>query len=89
MKLDELVTNERIDLGTSSWRTIEQERIDGFADATDDHQWIHIDPARAAGSAFGGTIAHGYLVLSLVPQMVEEALRLESRGMGVNYGIRR
>jgi acyl dehydratase len=89
MQLEELITTERTELGRSSWRTVEQERIDGFATATDDHQWIHVDPARAADGPFGGTIAHGYLVLSLVPQMVEEALPLESWGMGVNYGINR
>lgn len=89
MKLDELVTTDRLDLGTSSWRAVDQSRIDTFADATDDHQWIHVDPARAAQGPFGATIAHGYLLLSLVPLMVEEVVSLEDRRMGVNYGINR
>ena len=89
MRIRDLVTAERRELGTSSWLTITQQRIDGFATATDDHQWIHVDPARAAGGPFGTTIAHGYLLLSLVPGMIEEVLQPADRSMGVNYGIDR
>lgn len=89
MQLSHLVTDERRELGTSSWTTVGQDRIGVFADATDDHQWIHVDPERAAAGPFGATIAHGYLLLSLVPRMVEQTLDVEDRRMGVNYGINR
>jgi acyl dehydratase len=73
----------------SGWLTIEQARVDRFADATDDHQWIHVDPARAEReSPFGGPIAHGFLTLSLIPALLCDALRFEQR-MGVNYGLNR
>ncbi len=75
-------------LGTSSWLTVTQERINTFADATGDHQWIHIDPERAVKeSPFGGPIAHGYLTLSLIVPMFGEVLTVESLKMGVNYGL--
>ena len=89
MKIGELVVSEHRELGTSSWHAITQRRIDGFADATDDHQWIHVDSRRAAAGPFGTTIAHGYLLLSLVPRMIAEVLSLEDLRMGVNYGINR
>ena len=77
------------DLGTTAWRPITQEQIDGFADATGDRQWIHVDPAAAAEGPFGQTIAHGYLTLSLLPVLVEELLVVRDQSMGVNYGIDR
>ncbi|SCL47921.1 MaoC family dehydratase [Micromonospora chersina] len=73
-------------LGYSAWHRITQRQIDAFAEATGDHQWIHVDPVRAARSPFGGTIAHGYLTLSLVPMLVWQVYRVEGLTMGVNYG---
>ncbi|MEO3975398.1 MaoC family dehydratase [Streptomyces sp. CAU 1734] len=73
-------------LGHSDWLEIDQKRIDLFAEATGDHQWIHVDPERAAGGPFGGTIAHGYLTLSLLPVLVPQVLRVEGMRMGLNYG---
>ncbi|MEU8542861.1 MaoC family dehydratase [Streptomyces sp. NPDC048717] len=73
-------------LGYSDWLEIEQERIDRFADATGDHQWIHVDPERAAAGPFGRTIAHGYLTLSLLPALVPQVMRVEGMKMGLNYG---
>jgi acyl dehydratase len=77
------------ELGTSSWVTIEQKQVDQFADATGDHQWIHVDPAAAAQGPFGGTIAHGYLTLSLLIVLTSEVLQVTDSQMGVNYGIDR
>jgi acyl dehydratase len=75
-------------LGASSWVTVSQERINAFADATGDHQWIHVDVERARReSPFKGTIAHGYLTLSLAPRLLEEIFRVEGARLGVNYGI--
>jgi acyl dehydratase len=74
------------DLGTSAWRTVDQARIDTFADATDDHQWIHVDPARAAEGPFGGPIAHGYLTLSLLAPMQFEILQVDGTALVVNAG---
>jgi acyl dehydratase len=76
-------------LGWTDWREISQERVNLFADATDDHQWIHVDPERAAEGPFGGTIAHGYLTLSLVAPMMAEVVQVEGVTMGVNYGLDR
>ncbi|MBP3034745.1 MaoC family dehydratase [Arthrobacter sp. zg-ZUI100] len=73
----------------SEWITIDQERINRFADATDDHQWIHTDTVRAAAGPFGGTIAHGYLVLSLLPALASGRIGLEGTVMGINYGLDR
>ena len=81
-------TDER-DLGTSAWHPIEQRSIDLFAEATGDHQWIHVDPEAAAAGPFGGTIAHGYLSLSMLPMLMSEVLSVEGARMGVNYGIER
>lgn len=78
---------ESLNLGTSDWLTIEQQRIDDFADATDDHQWIHVDPQRAAAGPFGSTIAHGYLVLSLLPRLFAEIFEITDASMMVNYGL--
>ncbi|ROP36041.1 MaoC family dehydratase [Saccharothrix texasensis] len=75
------------DLGHTGWREITQDRVDTFADAADDHQWIHVDPERAAAGPFGGTIAHGYLTLSLIIPMFGELLAVEGVRMSVNYGL--
>ena len=75
--------------GPSSWIEVSQDRIDAFADATGDHQWIHVDRERAAQGPFGGTIGHGYLTLSLVPVMSYEVLPRQEGGMGINYGLNR
>ncbi len=74
--------------GPSSWVEVTQEKIDLFAEATGDHQWIHVDPERAKDGPFGGTIAHGYLTLSLIPQASFEVVPSSGR-MGVNYGANR
>ncbi|QLH20962.1 MaoC family dehydratase [Streptomyces sp. Rer75] len=74
-------------LGHSRWHQIEQDRIDTFADATGDHQWIHVDPERAKDGPFGGTIAHGYLTLSLLIPLWSEILELGGVRMAVNYGL--
>ena len=76
-------------LGHSAWHLITQEQIDTFAEATGDHQWIHVDPVRAVGGPFGATVAHGYLTLSLVPTLVEEIVRIEGFSAVVNYGAER
>ena len=75
------------ELGTSDWLEVDQKRIDLFADATGDHQWIHVDPGKAAAGPFGTTIAHGYLTLSLLPVLVPQLLRVEGVRMGINYGL--
>ena len=74
-------------VGTSDWITVTQERINLFADATGDHQWIHIDPERGAKGPFGTTIAHGFLTLSLLPEMSASAMEVLDTRMGVNYGL--
>ncbi|MEU8433215.1 MaoC family dehydratase [Streptomyces sp. NPDC029216] len=74
-------------LGPSGWLEVDQKRIDLFADATGDHQWIHVDPERAAAGPFGSTIAHGYLTLSLLPSLVPQVMRVEGMRMGINYGL--
>ncbi|MGB7053650.1 MAG: MaoC family dehydratase [Acidimicrobiales bacterium] len=73
-------------LGYSDWHRVTQEQINLFADATGDHQWIHVDPKRAKSGPFGTAIAHGYLTLSLAPGMLHEVLVVEGTSMGVNYG---
>ena len=73
-------------LGPTDWLRLEQSRIDQFADATDDHQWIHVDVERAKQGPFGGTIAHGYLTLALVNKFLPELLEVQGAAMGVNYG---
>jgi acyl dehydratase len=77
------------EFGPSSWIEIPQETIDAFAEATGDHQWIHVDREMAAQGPFGGTIAHGYLSLALLPGLLPEVLRIEDARMGINYGIDR
>ncbi|MFA3877801.1 MaoC family dehydratase [Streptomyces sp. MMCC 100] len=74
-------------VGTSAWISVEQDRIDRFADATGDHQWIHVDAERAGSGPFGATIAHGFLTLSLIPGLVKEVYRTEGVAMAVNYGL--
>ena len=76
-------------LGPSDWLAIEQSRVDAFADATGDHQWIHVDVERARQGPFGGTIAHGYLTLSLASYFLPQLMRVEVAGMGINYGLDR
>lgn len=78
-----------LEVGPSEWLTVEQARVDGFAETTFDHQWIHVDPERAADGPFGTTIAHGFLTLSLVPYFNSLLRRVENVRMGVNYGLNR
>ncbi|WP_329544439.1 MaoC family dehydratase [Streptomyces sp. NBC_01356] len=85
--LDELKKLAGSDLGTSEWIEITQERIDTFADATGDHQWIHVDPEKAAAGPFGAPIAHGYLTLSLFIPLFTELLDVEGVSAKVNYGL--
>jgi acyl dehydratase len=76
-------------LGYSDWVEVDQKRIDLFAEATGDHQWIHVDPARAAAGPFGTTIAHGYLTLSLVNHFLPQVVEVKGMAMGINYGLDR
>lgn len=74
-------------IAVSDWITITQQRIDLFADATDDHQWIHVDPVKAAAGPFGSTIAHGFLTLSLIPKFFESSFEILDSHLGINYGL--
>ncbi|GLX10087.1 MaoC family dehydratase [Microbispora sp. NBRC 16548] len=85
--LDEIRALAGKDLGHSGWLEIAQDRVNTFADATDDHQWIHVDPLRAADGPFGGPIAHGYLTLSLVIPLFNELLDVRGVKMSINYGL--
>ncbi|MBR7830596.1 MaoC family dehydratase [Actinospica sp. MGRD01-02] len=85
--LDELRALAGADLGATDWFEVTQDRVNLFADATDDHQWIHTDPERAASGPFGGTIAHGYLTLSLLIPLFGELLEVGGVKMSVNYGL--
>ncbi|HIZ49936.1 MAG TPA: MaoC family dehydratase [Candidatus Pseudomonas excrementavium] len=76
-------------LGATEWIAIDQQRVDTFAEATGDHQWIHVDPQKAKDGPFGGTIAHGYLTLSLVNYFLPQLMQVENLQMGVNYGCDR
>jgi acyl dehydratase len=87
LTLSELEQAAGQDLGASDWVTVDQRAIDLFAEATGDHQWIHVDPEKAAQGPFGQTVAHGYLSLSLIPGLLEQVLRVSDARMGVNYGI--
>lgn len=91
ISLDELPKRVGKEVGLSQWRTVTQQMIDTFAEATDDHQWIHTDPERAtAETPFGGTIAHGFLTLSVLSPMAYEALpSIEGSTMAINYGFER
>ena len=87
--LDELRKLAGADLGVSDWMDITQQRVDTFADATGDHQWIHVDVERASRGPFGGTIAHGYLTLALVIPLWTQILQIDGIEMAVNYGLNR
>jgi acyl dehydratase len=87
MKIDDLKPG--LELGPGEWREITQEQVNRFADATGDHQWIHVDPERAATGPFGGTIAHGYLTLAMLPQSSFELMRVEDASAAINYGLNR
>jgi acyl dehydratase len=84
--IDDLAAAVGTHLGYSPWHTITQSQIDAFAEATGDHQWIHVDHARAAAGPFGTTVAHGYLTLSLVPMLIWQVYEVSGVAMGVNYG---
>jgi acyl dehydratase len=84
--LDEFVAAAGSELGPTDWMEITQDRVNLFADATDDHQWIHVDPERAADGPFGGTIAHGLLTLSLLPHFTHQLYRVDNVKLAVNYG---
>jgi acyl dehydratase len=86
MTLAELEQSSDVELGASEWHMINQEQIDQFAEATGDHQWIHVDPEAAANGPFGTTVAHGYLTLSMLPMMLSEIVSVSDAVMGVNYG---
>jgi acyl dehydratase len=85
--LEELRKAVGTEVGVSDWLQIDQSRINLFADATDDHQWIHVDPQAAAQGPFGTTVAHGYLTLALLPKLSEGVVRVKDVRMGVNYGL--
>jgi acyl dehydratase len=87
LTLAEMRVARDVDLGVSEWVTIDQEAINSFAKATNDHNWIHVDEERAAEGPFGGTIAHGYLSLALVPGLLYTVLHVTDARMGLNYGI--
>ena len=84
--LNEFAAARGSQLGPTEWLEIDQDRVNLFADATDDHQWIHVDPKRAADGPFGGTIAHGLLTLSLLPLFSQQLYRVEGISLAVNYG---
>ena len=88
-KLAELQALVGHELGSSDWLTVAQPRIDQFAQATGDHQWIHVDPVRAAAGPFGAPVAHGFLTLSLLPVLFETGFAIADVRMGVNYGLNR
>ena len=85
--LDEIKALAGKDLGTGTWLEVTQDRVNLFADATDDHQWIHVDMERAAEGPFGTTIAHGYLTLSLVIPLFHDLLEISGVSMSINYGL--
>jgi acyl dehydratase len=85
--IDQLAAAVGADLGTSDWFEIDQDRVDLFADATDDHQWIHVDVDRATQGPFGGTIAHGYMTVSLIPALSSSIFSVETDGPRLNYGL--
>ena len=86
-KLTDLQALVGKEMASSDWISIDQKRIDLFAEATGDHQWIHVDPVRAAAGPFKATVAHGFLTLSLLPEMAANAYAVADRRMGVNYGL--
>lgn len=88
-RIDDIVAAQGEHLGYSDWLDIPQERIDAFADATEDHQWIHVDPQAAAQGPFGKTIAHGYLTLALLPALLAQILQMQGVAMVMNYGTQK
>ena len=88
-RLGDLKSRVGEELAVSNWFVVDQGRINQFADATGDHQWIHVDPDRAASGPFGATIAHGFLTLSMLPLFIQDALRFDDVRMSVNYGLNR
>jgi acyl dehydratase len=84
---DELKAAVGEQLGSSDWVTVDQKQVDTFAEATGDHQWIHVDVEKAKGGPFGGTIAHGFLTLSLLPIFSWQVYKIENVKMGINYGL--
>src|SRR3954468_17692892 len=84
--LDDFVAAQGSQLGPTDWLEVTQDRVNLFADATDDHQWIHVDPEKAANGPFGGTIAHGLLTLSLLPHFSHQLYRVDNIAMAINYG---
>ena len=89
LTMDELGDAEDLDIGASDWIQIDQPMIELFADATRDHQWIHVDHDKAAEGPFGQTIAHGFLTVSLLPELLGQMITVEGSKMGVNYGMDR
>jgi acyl dehydratase len=87
LSIDQLKSRIGDELGVSDWHEVTQEAINAFADATLDHQFIHVDPERARATPFGGTIAHGYYTLSLAPHLLDQIVSFEEFAMGVNYGL--
>jgi acyl dehydratase len=87
MKIRDLQARVGEEIALSPWVDMPQERIDLFAKATEDFQWIHVDRERARSSPFGSTIAHGYLTLSMLPKLIESTFEFSDRKMGVNYGL--
>ncbi|AHC26076.1 MULTISPECIES: MaoC family dehydratase [Mycobacteriaceae] len=85
--LEEFENAAGTELGPTEWLVVDQDRVNNFAQATDDHQWIHVDPERAASGPFGGTIAHGLLTLSLLPKFMHELYRVDNIAMAINYGF--
>ncbi|MCB1999847.1 MAG: MaoC family dehydratase [Rhodoferax sp.] len=85
--LSDLTAHVGQEAGVSDWVTVTQEQVNQFAQATGDHQWIHVDVERAKAGPFGAPIAHGFLTLSMVPRFFDEALTIEEAGMGINYGL--
>jgi len=85
--VDALVAAKGEELGSSDWVTISQDEVNMFADATGDHQWIHIDPERAAKGPFGTTIVHGFMTLSLLPRLMHQIFTVDGVKMGINYGL--
>lgn len=84
---DDLARATGESFGPTEWQAVDQEQVDMFGDATGDRQWIHVDPERAAGGPFGGTIAHGLLTLSLLPDLLGRLYTVENTSMGINYGF--
>ncbi|WP_199254899.1 MaoC family dehydratase [Mycolicibacterium mengxianglii] len=85
--VDELVAAKGEELGSSEWVTISQDEVNMFADATGDHQWIHVDPEKAASGPFGTTIAHGFMTLSLLPRLMHQIYTVKGIKLAINYGL--